>query len=152
MKHTNKPLTKALVFTTMTCALAFSAAAASGNNGTSLTSQKEVQVWTYEKTAITKRAKVIRIDDPLPQLIVPLNTKLDLAYTDATFVKAPTNYDQQIDLREFDLIEESPLFIGAKGATEYDTRDARRDTGSFPKTLDVDPLYTVAGAGVSTSF
>ena len=156
MQQTNNNRIKTLILTTATCALALFPAAANGNDkqtaDTHGTAQGDAQVWIYEKTAVTERASFIRIEETPPQLVVPLNTRFDLVNKTTTLRTVSRDYNQDVDLREFDLIEDSPIFIGAKGASEYDTHDAQYDTGSFPKTLDIDPLYTVAGAGVSTSF
>jgi hypothetical protein len=152
MKHTHRNLTKALIFTTAICAIALPSTTAMANDGSSQTSHEEAQTWTYKKTAVSPHATVIRVEEIIPQMIVPLNTNFAPAQQGGTFVSEANDYDQETDLSEFDLVEDSPIFIGAKGASEYDTRDAQYDTGAYPKTLGIDPLYTVAGAGVATSF
>ncbi|WP_189497929.1 hypothetical protein [Algimonas arctica] len=156
MEHTNNKWIKALIFTTATCALALSPAVANGNDKQSAdtheVTQGDAQIWIYEKKAVTERAQLIRIDETQPHLVMPLNTRFDLVDTTTTLRTGSRDYSQGVDLRTFDLIEDSPIFIGAKGASEFDTRDAQYDTGGFPKTFDIDPLYTIAGAGVSTSF
>lgn len=153
MIQTHKTLTQALILTSLTtCVLLLGAHSASANDGASSTLSQSGQVFVHQKSALSEAPAVIRVHEPLPALIMPMNTDFKAAVDETEFETAVDNQQRATDLRDFDLIEDSPLFIGAKGATEYDTRDAQYDTGSFPKTLDIDPLYTVAGAGVSTSF
>lgn len=114
------------------------------------------RIWTYQKTAVSEAPPVLRtvvkITEPLPDVVVPLNSNFEIAETGTVSLDNAPAYDMNADLRNFDLVEDSPVFIGARGPTEFDTLEARRDSGAFPDTLGVNPFFTVAGAGVATSF
>ena len=107
----------------------------------------------YEKTAVSSNPPLIRKDVIPPRPVIELNTQLSPKVDGDTKVQfTQARYDTKQDLREFDLVEDSPVFIGARGVDELDTLEAKRESGSYPQSLNVDPLFTVAGAGVATSF
>lgn len=122
----------------------------------------ESRIWMYEKTAVSENppiarayhpsVTVVRADEPLPQLVVPLNIDMRMTSRSVPDLNDKQAYERDVSLREIDLIEDSPLFIGAQGATEFDTRDAMKTRAAYPKSIEIDPLYTLAGAGVETSF
>ena len=108
---------------------------------------------TYEKVAITETPAIIRKEIVPPRPVVQLNTEVQSEVDkDAKLQTVQAGYKPAPDLRKFDLVEDSPLFIGAPGVDQYDTLDAQRESGRYPQSLNVDPLFTVAGAGVATSF
>jgi hypothetical protein len=93
------------------------------------------------------------MDEPLPPVIVTLNMDADPADIEATPLKQISiDYKSNADLTDLDLIEDNPIFVGTAGASEYDTLDAQRETGAYPEQMGVDPLFTVAGAGLRTQF
>ena len=154
MTHSTTNLTKALIFSATAGLLALGAASAYAIDDAArdVADAPQGQVWVHEKTAVSENPPIIRIVEPLPELVVPMNTDFRVDARSTPIQADVQTYARDTDLREFDLVEDSPLFIGAKGATEFDTRDAQTDSGSYPRTMDIDPLYTVAGAGLSTSF
>ena len=111
------------------------------------------KVTTYEKVAVSASPSIIRKEIVPPRPVIQLDTKVQSEVDkDAKLQTVQAGYKPALDLREFDLVEDSPLFIGAPGVDQYDTLDAQRESGRYPQTLNVDPLFTVAGAGVATSF
>jgi len=153
MTHSIRNLTKALIFTAAACALALAASSAyAAESEDNPSVSPEAQVWVYEKAAVSENPSIIRINAPSSFAIVPLEIDFNVTNNAMSLPNTAHRYGSNVDLRDFDLVEDSPLFIGARGASEFDTRDAQHDTGAYPETLGVTPLYTVAGAGVSTSF
>lgn len=111
------------------------------------------KVTVYEKVAITETPALIRKEQIPPRPVIKLNTTTVDPDEDKRPLKVQlARYERNQDLRKFDLVEDSPVFIGAPGVNEYDTLEAQRESARYPQTLNVDPLFTVAGAGVATSF
>lgn len=113
------------------------------------------KVTTYEKVAVTETPSILRKEIVPPRPVIQLDTTVKSEVNsdaDAKLKTVQAVYTSADDLREFDLVEDSPLFIGAPGVDQYDTLDAQRESGRYPQSLNVDPLFTVAGAGVATSF
>ncbi len=153
MEHTTLTLTRTLIIATAASALTLGASQAHASDNANMLNANEAQVWVYEKVAVSDTPKVIRHYEALPELVVPLNTDMQMnGLADAHMIHRSSEFKSDTDLRNFDLVEDSPVFIGTSGQTEFDTLDAQRDSGAYPEALGVDPLYTVAGAGVSTSF
>ncbi len=155
-----RTLTRTLVLTATAGALAFGAAnayAADEGENVLVSQTDQSQTWIYDKAAVTPDAAIIvpeELPEELPEdgVLVPLDTTLVEATPRAVRVEDEPSFDSSLNLAQFDLVEDEPVFIGARGADEFDTRDAQIGSGSYPDSMDVDPFFTVAGAGLATDF
>lgn len=153
MEHTRLTLARTFILAMAASAFTFGASQAHASDTTSIVNETEGKIWVHEKAAVSETPRFVRNYKAVPKLIVPLNTDIQMnASSEAKMIYKSNSFSSDIDLSNFDLVEDSPVFIGTSGQTEFDTRDAQRDSGAYPETMDVNPLYTVAGAGVSTSF
>jgi hypothetical protein len=154
MKHETRILTKTLLFTLTASAFAFGAATAYANETLNdVPAQVDAKVRIYQKAVVSKAPALIRVDEPLPPVIVPLNTDYSPADIEMTpLTQIDQTYKSEAELTDLDLVEDNPIFVGTAGASEFDTLDAQREMGAYPEQMDVDPLFTVAGAGVRTQF
>jgi hypothetical protein len=88
-----------------------------------------------------------------PVVILDVNVEEAATATDdIPDIETTEDYSEERDLSRFDLVEDDPLFIGAPGVSEFDTLEAQRQKAYFPRTLNVNPFFTVAGAGILTPF
>ncbi|MGB6231695.1 MAG: hypothetical protein WBF53_16380 [Litorimonas sp.] len=146
-----RPTIKTLILATTAAAFALGAANA-------YAADAESRIWIHDKTAVSENppvlsATVIRVDEDLPEMVAPLNTDMRMGTVeDAPRLQDERAFTRETDLRNIDLVDDSAIFIGGQGPSEFDTRDARFDSGSYPEYMGVEPLFPVAGAGVSTSF
>ncbi|MGB3457618.1 MAG: hypothetical protein WBA35_14760 [Litorimonas sp.] len=166
MTHSTLPRTlfKTVAFATTACAFALGAAQAYASDGDHvLVDQTEqTRTWHYTKTAVSQnppvlgaetqtQLRVVRVDEALPDVVVPLDVDFT-PQTDKAVRVQQERYAFETDMRRFDLVEDSPVFIGAQGQSEFDTIEARRDSAAIPGSMTVDPLVAVAGAGLATNF
>lgn len=152
MKHWNRNIVRTALTATTACAFAFGAAQAYASDTASQAKSAESRIWIEAKTAVSHAPTVIQIDEPLPQTIVPLNTDVKIQSTETGKFDQSISFEDNLDFRNFDLIEDNLLFVGAAKDPEFDTLEARREQASYPKSLNVDPLIPLAGAGLATDF
>ena len=152
MTHSNTQKTKTALFGAVAVIFALGATQAYAADPVRASIAK---VTTYEKVAVSETPTIIRKEIVPPHPVVRLDTTIESDVNSDADTKLQTlqaAYTSADDLREFDLVEDSPLFIGVPGVDQHDTLDAQRESGRYPQSLNVDPLFTVAGAGVATSF
>lgn len=152
MEHATRHLTRTFIIATSACAFALGAANAYAADNEASTEATESQVWVYQKTAVSENPAVIRVDEPLPQLILPLNTEFSVTDVQSRTLTTSADYETNPDLTEFDLVEDSPIFIGVHNDSEFESRDALRERAGYNKSLNADPMRSVAGAGLLTTF
>ena len=157
-----KTTTKTAIVAALSTAFALGAAqayAAESENVLVVDNGQE-RVWVFDKAGVTNAAafetapaqrSVIRNIEDLPELVVPLNTTTEIRAIDAASLRRAPRYSGT-DLRDFDLVEDSPVFIGSSGGSEFDTRDAQRARAGFPDNIDIEPMVPVAGAGINSRF
>ncbi len=151
-----KTATKTFLFAATSSVLLLGAAQAYAAENVLTVDDGEQRVWVFDKATPqvselpTKRTTVLRRTEPLPELIVPLNTKTELRAQSVRDLNSEKRYDEQ-DLRSIDLVPDSPIFIGGQ-SSEFDTLEAQRLRGGYDRTLDINPLVPVAGAGLQTNF
>ena len=151
-----KSATKTTVFAVLSAALALGAANAYAADAERVEGETTSRTWTYTKTAVTSEAaletrRVIRTED-VPEFVVPLNTDVTLTSDSVADLRRPVSYRMETDLRDFDLLADEPVFIGAQAVSDFDTLRAQQDRAGFSDNLGVDPLVPVAGAGLNTTF
>lgn len=151
-----KTATKTFLFAATSSVLLLGAAQAYAAENVLTVDDGEQRVWVFDKATPqvselpTKRTTVLRRTEPLPDLIVPLNTQTELRAQSVRDLNSEKRYDEQ-DLRSIDLVPDSPIFIGGQ-SSEFDTLEAQRLRGGYDRTLDINPLVPVAGAGLQTNF
>lgn len=161
--ETNHSTLRLITLSSVACLLALGAGKAYAQDASALSVNAPIsKVWIHSKTAISDNPSlirqsdislnVVRADEPLPDVIIPLNTSVSV--TDAADINldARSSYETNSRITDFDLVEDSPIFIGASSASEFDTMEATQTRGAYPEATFVEPLYTVAGAGVKTTF
>lgn len=154
MNYPFKFLAKPILYSAVACILALGAAQAYASENTVIPNQHESHSVETESENMTAESTVTgQSDKDDDKIIIQYESILVMpnANKTVTIVTKPqkrTNFD----MRNFDLIEDNPLFVGAVPVSEFDKRQYRLDAGSYPKSLNVDPLVSVAGAGISTSF
>ena len=149
--------TKNTLLATLTAILALGAAQAYAADNVLIHDDGESRAWRFDKTAVTTQSAidtptVMRRVEDAPDLIVPLNTDIDMRAVPTSSLARPASYGTRTDLTDFDIVDDETLFIGAQGRSEFDTLDAQRDRAAFPDNLNVDPMVPVAGAGLATAF
>ena len=151
-----KTATKTLIFAATSTALLLGAAQAYAAENVLVADDGQSRMWIYDKAAprvseLEPTPARIRVTEDLPELIVPLNTDIRVDTRDAADLsRERMRYDSD-DLRNIDLVPDSPFFIGGQ-SSEFDTLEAQRARAGYDRTLGVDPLVPVAGAGFLTEF
>ena len=151
-----KTATKTLLFAATSTALLLGAAQAYAAENVLVVDDGQQRMWVYDKAAPqvselpAAETATLRRTEPLPDMIVPLNTDTQIRTESVRDLGERARYDSE-DLRSIDLVPDSPFFIGGQ-SSEFDTLEAQRQRAGYDRTLDVDPLVPVAGAGLLTNF